>query len=406
MLSPRSVPARPPAFDREVLRAAAFGGRGGPWPRTLHELGAEVAAHFDRGAGRWVAEPEAALLLVALDRLPGAGPAGPPLAAPAWGPPAFAEVLRRFHQVHWMEPASGRLDPGPSEVAQALDEGARAVLLAPVAGDATSLPDAARLCRDHSALLLVDARASVGTRVLDGGPERYGDVVLLPPDGEPSRGVCGGAILCGDGGPRDDEQGRPGPLGVRAALSALAESIRDEPRLRRWLGTPKSPTAPGADAAARPPGWAVAAAAARLRQARHRADQRARHAQVMRINFGNLPAIEIVPDPPGFQSAGAALPLLARGRDGVVAALAEQGIPCRGDLGGWLAPEGERGPRAEEVADRALLVPLHPFYRPLDIEAIGERLRRATLRVNGTGWSDPTDAGDDPGEPPAHGHGH
>ncbi|MCP4872821.1 MAG: hypothetical protein GY898_29370 [Proteobacteria bacterium] len=396
MLSPKSVPARPPVFDREVLRAAAFGGRSGSWPRTFGELAAQVAEHFGRDDGRWVAEPEAALLRVVLDRLPAGGPAGPPIAAPAFGPPGFAEVLGRFHQVHWMEPARGRIDPGPSEVAEALDAGAQAVLLAPIAGDGTSLPDAARLCQARGALLLVDARACVGTRILDGGPERFGDLVLLPPDGEPSAGVCAGAILCGDG--TASEADKPGPLGLRKAVAAVAESLRDEPRLRRWFSL-AAPQVHRPRAIGKPPAWAVAAAGARLRQARFRADQRARHAQVMRINFGNLPAVEMVTDPTGFQSAGAALPLLAQGRDEVVSALAEQGVPTRGDLAGWLAPEGARGPRALDVADRALLVPLHPFYRPADIEAIGERLRRATLRINGTGWTDPTR-----GEPEPTGH--
>jgi dTDP-4-amino-4,6-dideoxygalactose transaminase len=296
-------------------------------------------------------------------------------------------VLARFHDVHWMEPARGRLDPGAGEVAEALDAGAKAVLLAPIAGDGMALPDAQKLCRARGVLLMVDARASVGTRILDGGPERYGDLVLLPPDGEPTPGACGGAILSGDGNGSDMD--RPGALGIRHAIQALAQSVRDEPRLRRWFAS-TAPTVRRPERSGRPPRWAVAAAGARLLQARFRADQRARHAQVMRINFGNLPAVELIFDPSGFQSAGAALPLLAQGRDAIVAALAEQGVPTRGDLGGWLAPEGPRGPRATDVAERVLLVPLHPFYRPVDIEAIGERLRRATLRVNGTGWRDPT----------------
>ncbi len=369
-----------------MLRAALLSRRG-PWPRTVGALAAQVGAAFHRADARWVAAPEEDLAAAILRRLPAAGPAGPPIAAPAWGRPGFAEVLSRFHQVHWMEPARGRFDPGPSEVAAALDAGARAVLLAPVAGDGSALPKAAELCRGRGALLALDARASIGTRILEGGPERFGDLVLLPVDGEPVPSPCGGAILCGDASTEDPD--RVGRSGLRWAAAAVVGSLAYEPRLHRfWRPNGPTPTPVVAETAPPPP-WSVAAASVRLAQAPHRAMQRARHAQVMRINFGHLPAIERPEDPPGFQTVGGAFAVLAAGREGVCRQLDAQGIRCLPGVAGWLAPDGQRSPRATEVSERALFLPLHPFFRPPDIEMIGEALRRATLRTNGTGWGDP-----------------
>ncbi len=36
-------------------------------------------------------------------------------------------------------------------------------------------------------------------------------------------------------------------------------------------------------------------------------------------------------------------------------------------------------------------MPLHPFYRPRDLDWLAERLRQATLRANGDGAGDPTE---------------
>lgn len=374
MFRSRSIPAWPPAFDREVLRAALFSHRGGPWPRTAAALARRVGEHFDRSSARWVCQPEEALLGALLDRLPGAGPAGPLLAAPAWGPPRFAQALGRLHQVVWMPPAEGRLDPGLEQVIAALDAGAEAVLLAPVAGDCQALPEAAAACRRADALLLLDARTSVGSRLLDGGPERYGDLLLLPVDGEPAPAPCPGAILCGDG---EDDQERRGPLRLRHGLLRLMASLQDEPRLRRLLDPPRPTHAP-LDVRLPPP-WSVAAASARLDQAPLRAEQRARHAQRMRVNLSNIAGVELVADPPGFQTAGSALPVLAADRDRVAGRLAEQGVPHLAGLGGWLAPPNAREASSIGVAERALLLPLHPFFSQRDIDTIGEALRRAAL---------------------------
>ncbi len=370
----RSIPARPPDFDREVLRAALFSHRGGPWPRTAEALAESVSRAFGRPDGRWVRAPEEALVAALLDRMPGAGPVGPLLAAPAWGPPRFREVLHRLHRVRWMPPAPGRLDPGPDEVIAALDAGAEAVLIAPVAGDCAGLPEAAAACERADALLLLDARTSVGSRLLDGGPERHGDLLLLPVDGEPVPSPCPGAILCGDG---VDDRDRLGPLRVRHAVRRLIASVRDEPRLRRLVDLPRPP--PPAIDAPLPPPWSVAAASARLAQAPLRAEQRARHAQRLRVNLGNIAGVELIPDPPGFQAAGGACGLLAVHRDRVAATLAARGVPTLSELGGWLAPIGARPSTSTRVDEQALLVPLHPFFSDGDIDSIGEALRRAAL---------------------------
>ena len=378
MFRSRSIPARPPAFDREVLRAALFSHRGGSWPRTPAALARLVGDRADRPEARWVRRPEEALLEALLDRLPGDRPAGPLLAAPAWGPPRFTEVLQRLHQIRWMPPAEGRLDPGPEEAIAALDDGAEAVLLAPVAGDCQALPEVAAACRRADALLLLDARTCVGSRLLDVGPERFGDLLLLPVDGEPVPSPCPGAILCGAGA---DDQDRPGPLRLRHGVTCLASSLQDEPRLRRLLDLPRPPGLP-LDSP-QPPPWAVAAASVRLAQAALRADQRALHAQRLRVNLGNIAGVGLVPDLPGFQAAGGAFPALTRNRDRVSARLLDRGVPTLPGLGGWLAPPGERDPASTRVAEEALLLPLHPFFSRWDIDTIGEALRRAALGSSG-----------------------
>jgi len=355
------------------------------------ELAGLVGDHFGRTEATWVADPEEALLSAVLARLDAAGPGGPPLAAPAWGRPSFREVLQRFRQVHWLEPAAGRLDPGPAEIREALDAGARAVLLAPIAGDGSALPEAAALCRDRGAVLALDARHSMGARVLEFGPEGYGDLILLPVDGEPAPAPCHGAVLCG-APPAPAPSGAPPSLGLTLALSTVLASLRDEPRLRRLWRPREARTEELPLPATAPAAWTLAAASSRLEQSSSRAMQRARHAQHMRVNFGHVPAVELISDPAGFQSAGAGFPVLARGREAVIQSLAAQGIPTLLDLADWLAPEPERGPRALDISQRALFLPLHPFFQPADIEAIGERLRRATLRTNGTGWSDPSES--------------
>jgi hypothetical protein len=374
VLRSRSIPARPPVFDREVLRAALFSHRGGSWPRTAVALARLVGERAGRPEARWVRRPEEALLEALLDRFPGAGPAGPLLAAPAWGPPRFREALERLRQVRWMPPAEGRLDPGIDEVIAALDSGAEAVLLAPVAGDCQALPDAAAACRRADALLLLDVRTSVGSRLVGGGPERHGDLLLLPVDGEPVPSPCPGAILCGAG---TEPRERRGPLRVRHGLDCLLASIADEPRLRRVLDPPRPPTR--AFDSPLPPPWAAAAAAARLAQAALRAEQRALNAQRIRVNLGNIAGVELIPDPPGFQAASGALPLLTAHRDRVADRLLAVGVPALHELGGWLAPATDRTPACEAVAERALFLPLHPFYSHRDIDTIGEALRRAVL---------------------------
>ena len=88
--------------------------------------------------------------------------------------------------------------------------------------------------------------------------------------------------------------------------------------------------------------------------------------------------------------------MLAQGRDGVAQELAAGGVPTLRGLADWLAPEGARGERATRVSERALFLPLHPFYRPADLVAVAEQLRRATLLVNGTGAGDPTEGSTTP----------
>lgn len=368
----RSIPARPPAFDRDVLRAVVFSSPGGPWPRTAASLAALVGASHGRPDARWVARPEEALLKAAAAAL---GDPAAPIAAPSWGRTSLAGPLGHLPRVRWMPPEPGRLDPDAAAVESALSEGARAVLLAPVAGDCSAVPAAAEACKARGALLLLDARASSGSRLLDAPPERFGDLLLLPVDGEPVPSCCPGAILCGAGSePAFD---REGPARPGLALASLAASLADEPRLRRVLDLPSaSRREVGLPL---PPPWAVAAASVRLQQSSARATQRALHARLLRANLDNLAGVDVVRDPPGFQSAGGVLALLVRRRDDVASALARRGIPALHETAAWLAPPESRDLAALRVAEEALFLPLHPFYERADVEAICERLRSAAL---------------------------
>ncbi len=384
MLPPRSIAGHAPALDRDVLRAILQ--RSGPWPRDPAGLAARVGDLLGRQPARWVAEPEDALLAALAEGLPTLH-----LALPAFGPPGYdAARLPADARVHWMEPARGRLDPGPSEIAEALAAGANAVLLTPLAGDCSALPAARTLCADRGARLAVDARASMAARVLDGGPAAWGDVTLVPVDADGGPSPCSGAILLGDRDPVDAPRGSRQP---RLLLRSLASSLRDEPRLRRLLPSP--PARPPVDERrSSPPGWAFAAAAARAEQASQRCTQRARHARTLSVHCSHLPAIQVPPSVPGHHAAGLAVPLLARNRDEVAAELARMGVELVECGARLLAPEAEQGDRARDVADRLLALPLHPYYRPKDIDWLAERLRQATLRANGDGSADPTEAVD------------
>jgi hypothetical protein len=383
VLPPRSIAASAPALDRDVLRAIVQ--RSGPWPRTPEGLAALVADRLGRHPARWAAEPEDALLAALaarVDRLH--------LAMPAFGHPGYeATRLRSDTRVAWMEPARGRLDPGVSEVAEALDAGANAVLLTPLAGDCSALPAVASLCAARGALLAVDARASMAARVLDRGPAAWGDLCLVPVDAEGGPSPCPGAILLGDAG---DSSGPAAGLRPRLLLRTVAAALRDEPRLRRLMPPPPRPSAAPGDPPRPPPGWAVAAAAARADQASARCTQRARHARTLDVHCSHLPAIQVPDAIAGHHAAGLAVPMLARNRDDVQRVLCELGVEAVTGLGAWLAPDGERRDRAQDVADRLLAVPLHPHYRPRDLDWLAERLRQATLRVNGDGSADPTEA--------------
>ncbi|MEE2828998.1 MAG: hypothetical protein VX498_07410 [Myxococcota bacterium] len=379
MLPPRSISAFPPSLDRESIRAALV--TGGPWPSTAEELVAAVCEQIGRDNGRWVAKPEEALLEELLIRTGGGGPAGPKIAAPALGRSGYQAILRRFRQIHWMEPGEGSLDPGPAEIAQAVDWGAQAVLLAPITGNCAGLTNAAQLCGDAGALLVVDARAAMGTRILESGPESYGDLCLVPVDCEPAPSPCPGAILFGASG-QSKPTGR-GPNGYRWALQVLRRCLGDEPRLRRLgfapVGKPSRPAQPLFHA---PPPWSVAVAFVRLGHAHDRASQRAHHARALLQNCGNLPAVHLIPDEVGLQSAGGSFPMLARERDAVAEALLTFGVETVPEAFEWLAPPELRGPRAQKLAEELLLLPLHPFYRAKDIDTIAEALRRATARAN------------------------
>jgi hypothetical protein len=411
------IPARAPAVDREVLRAMLFAGRAGaPWPQSAADLAARVAAAAGRAdqPAEWVAAPEREVLAAVLGR---ASARSGPVAAPAWGPPGWRSALERGASeraaasspappVLWLEPAEGRLDPGPAEVAAALDAGARGVILSPLWGDPAPIPEAARLCAARGVPLALDLRAAAGSRSAEGNPAAFGDLLLLPVDGEPEAAAspCPGAVLVG-GGAGLESSGRPtggspgsaGPASTSLAIArALAASLGREPRLLRLaakLGVPVHPRAPAGDAppsANAPPPHALAAAAARLAQSSHRAEQRARHARTLRDHCGNLAAATLLADAAGCQCGGAWLPLLCRDRDATVAALAALGIPVRDDVADWLAPPSERGPRAREAQASSAFLPLHPFYRPADLRFLAETLRQAALRAHvGDAMADP-----------------
>lgn len=377
MLRSRSIAAYPPSLDRESIRAALVGRA--PWPVTADQLAAQVSDAIGRPDGRWVASPEEALLQAFLTRSGGGGPAGPKFAAPALGRAGYRKLLERFPQVRWMEPAAGQLDPGADEIAAAIEWGAQAVLLTPISGNCAGLAHAAQLCGSAGALLLVDARAATGTRILESGPESYGDLCLVPVDGEPGPSPCPGAILFGATG-QPDHLG-PGPNGYRWALQTLRRSLRDEPRLRR-LGSPalRPPQPPRPPRFEAPPPWSVAVATVRLRQAPARASQRAHHIRALIQHCGNVPGLQVVRDEAGIQSAGSTFPMLAEGRDQLVPLLLELGIEAVPDAFEFLAPPDQRPPGATLLASQLVLLPLHPFYGPRDIDVIAEALRRATVR--------------------------
>jgi len=370
VLPPRSLPAHAPILDREVLRAIA--GPRGHRARSTEALAAEVTAAANRVEGRWVADGPDALIEALHARVGDA-----PVAAPTWGRSDLGPALTRFSTMVWMDPAPGRLDPGADEVRAALERGAKAVVASPVAGQGGALEAIAALCDDAGACLVVDARSSPGCRVRDRVVSDFGDLVLLPVDGEPGPAAVWGAVLAGAGtsGPQPAPNGRaPGH-----ALRLVITSIRDEPRLRRFLPAPTPADDP--DRSGDPPGWACAAASVRLSQSAARASQRALHARTLRTHCGNVHGVETVPDPPGCQAASGVFPLLVDRRDALADALRARGIPVLGDGIGSLRPDGKLGWGARDPAAKLLLLPLLPFYRREDLVFLAEQLRLAAYAV-------------------------
>lgn len=368
VLRPRSLPAHPPILDREVLRAIAA--PRGHRARSPEALADEVVAAAGRSTGRWVPDAAVALADALFDRL-----GDVPIAAPSFGRTDLGAALTsRFTKVFWMDPEAGWLDPGAEEVSAALERGARAVVLSPIVGQGGALIAVSEACQAAGALLAVDARRSPGCRVLDRVVSDFGQLVLLPVDGEPCPAAVWGAVLAGDAVPAAAPMASNGRLPGHA-LRLMLTSIRDEPRLRRLLPRPSAadPTAPDGP----PPGWACAAASVRLSQASSRASQRALHARTLRTHCGNLHGVELVPDPPGCQSAAAAFPLLADRRDVLTEHLRARGIPVLGDDIGPLRPDGKLGWGAREPAAKLLLLPLLPFYRRQDLVFLAEQLRLA-----------------------------
>lgn len=350
-----------------MVRAALA--RGAAWPRSgpaLARLVAETAGR-DPDQARWEPHPEVAL--VAALRRPGLV-----LAAPAWGVAAFAESLADL-DIRWMPPAPGRLDPGVEQVTAALDAGANAVLLAPVAGDCAAIHPVAQLCAERGVPFALDARMASGGRVLDGAPGAWGDPVLLAVHGEPGPAPCPGAVLVSSAHVAPVANGVASASTLGHGLALLRDAVRAEPRLRRLVRRRSDTVRSAQEGDA--PDWAFAAAAARLQQSADRASQRARHGKTLRSNIAHVEGITVLEEPIGVQSASCVLPLLAENRDAVADALTNAGIPTLQMLGGWLAPERARP--ATDVPERALLLPLHPFYRPDDLVRIGETLRRAAL---------------------------
>lgn len=383
MLPPRSIPAFAPPLDRLVVRAALA--QRAEWPRSGEALARLVgaAAQRDPEHASWVPDPEAALVAALAAQRDGP----PVVACPEWGVEAFAAPLgRAADRLIYMPPAAGRMDPGPAEVRRALDDGATAVLLAPVAGDCVGIQAIAALCADRGVTLALDARMASGGRVLDGPPGAWGDPTLLAVHGEPGPAPCPGAVLLASRSTPPQEV-RANGGSFRLALRLLHDSLRSEPRLRRLLGPSASAAPTRTDLSA--PSWAFAAAAARLQQSADRASQRARHGRTLRSNIAYVDGMAVLDEPPGVQSASCVLPLLSAHRDAVAAALDAAGIPTLQAIAGWLAPAAERSDPAADVAARALFLPLHPFYRPQDLVAIGEALRRAALGAQ-DGPSPPT----------------
>jgi len=357
--------------------------RRGRWARTPGELTIAVADHFGRILGRWAPRPEHALCDAMAEAL---GKGGGPVAVASWSRPGYREVLgQTFSDILWMEPAEGRLDPGEREVRMAIEAGARAILLAPIAGDCSALPKIKEACAEAGVLFALDARASVGSRILEYGPERFGDLLLVPADGEPAPSLFNGAVLFGS---RQRSKLPPRPRttlfnSLPLALRLLAHSLCFEPRLRSlWRGPRKPASVPTVDPHMAPR-WAFAAAEARLQQSSHRWTQRARHVRALHLHCSHLPGTSSLPDPKGSLTAGAAFPVLVPDADLVRRNLSKMGVQCVPGLADWLAPKGMRGPIAEQLAEEALFLPLHPFYRSEDMGFLNEALRRAVLRSGG-----------------------
>jgi dTDP-4-amino-4,6-dideoxygalactose transaminase len=370
VLPPRSVPPHPPILDRDVMRAIAT-------PRGLHArspeaLAAEVVTAASRSEGVWV--PDAAeALAAALQRRLGSDAV---VAAPVFGRSDLGPALASRFKMIWMDPEQGRLDPGADDVSRAIGRGARAVIASPIVGQGGSMRAVEEACRAADVILAVDARWSPGSRVGDRVIGDFGDLVLLPVDGEPGPAAVWGAILAGKGSVAATD---PAIVNGRApghALSVLVHSLRDEPRLRRFL-PPPAPSKRRETKTGRPPGWACAAASVRLAQAAQRATQRALHARTLRAHCGNVEGIELVNDPPGCQAAGGTFPLLVDRRDALAEALRTRGVPVLDAGLGPLRPDEKLGWGARDLAQRLLLLPLLPFYRRADLVFVGEQLRLA-----------------------------
>jgi len=329
-----------------------------------------------RTEGRWVPDAPAAFADAIHARL-----GDVPVAAPAFGRADLGPALAaRFSKMVWMDPEPGRLDPGEEAVRSALEGGARAVVASPIAGQGGALDGVSRRCADAGALLAVDARSSPGCRVRDRVVADFGELVLLPVDGEPGPAALWGAILAGEGTGGEGPRGANGKAPAHA-LRLVLTSIRDEPRLRRFLPAPRAAAEKERDGD--PPGWACAAASVRLSQSPARASQRALHARTLRSHCGNVQGVELVPDPPGCQAAGGTFPLLVDHRDALAEELRARGIPVVGDGIGSLRPDGALGPVAAEPASRLLLLPLLPFYRREDLVFLAEQLRLAAYAAAG-----------------------
>ena len=313
------------------------------------------------------------------------------IAVPSFGPAEYVPLLSSPGlEVRWIEPSEGALSPGLTEVATAIESGAKGVLLAPVAGPLATLPAIAELCSKQKVLLALDLRQVSGSRMSDQRLGALGDFVLLSTDGEPPPSVCPGAILAGESKPPTIDS-QPRGLGLRWALSVLLSSLRDEPRIRAWTGhrLNNGRSTLGLCPSV-PPAWSVAAAAAHLKDADARAVQRTRHGRSLRAHCANVPALCLLPTPPGSQPAGGSLPVLAVQGETMRAELAAQGVWTL-PIPQWLAPVEERGERAQEILSSLLLLPLHPYYRNRELRWLAESMRRSSLRVHGTGWSDPSE---------------